>query len=180
MQTFLPYMSFHQSAECLDNKRLGKQRVECLQLLNALTGKSVGWVRHPACQMWYGYTKALALYGLAICDEWNARGHKDTVRAKILALLPEIVDADDLYNHELLYSPQINSPLRRSVQVKAPLKNGGHALVDEYDIPHWLGDPSFHRAHQSNLVRKDPEHYTPIFGDIPNDLPYIWPKNEIQ
>lgn len=36
MQTFLPYKSFEQSAACLDNKRLGKQRVEVLQILKAL------------------------------------------------------------------------------------------------------------------------------------------------
>ena len=34
MQTFLPYADFAQSAKVLDMKRLGKQRVEVLQLLN--------------------------------------------------------------------------------------------------------------------------------------------------
>lgn len=31
MQTFLPYFSFIESAKVLDNKRLGKQRVEALK-----------------------------------------------------------------------------------------------------------------------------------------------------
>ena len=35
MQTFLPYPDFHESAKVLDMKRLGKQRVEVLQLLNS-------------------------------------------------------------------------------------------------------------------------------------------------
>jgi hypothetical protein len=30
-------------------------------------------------------------------------------------------------------------------------------------LPHWLGDPDFHRSHQSALLRKDPEHYGPLF-----------------
>jgi hypothetical protein len=47
---------------------------------------------------------------------------------------------------------------------------------DELEMPPWLGDPDFHLAHQSNLVRKDPEFYRPRFGDVPDDLPYIWPK----
>ncbi|MFN7881952.1 MAG: pyrimidine dimer DNA glycosylase/endonuclease V, partial [bacterium] len=33
MQTFLPSPSFAESARILDNKRLGKQRVECKQIL---------------------------------------------------------------------------------------------------------------------------------------------------
>ncbi len=36
MQSFLPYQDFKASAECLDNKRLGKQRVECFQMLSVL------------------------------------------------------------------------------------------------------------------------------------------------
>jgi len=35
MQTFLPYPDFLQSLQSLDNKRLGKQRVETFQILNA-------------------------------------------------------------------------------------------------------------------------------------------------
>jgi hypothetical protein len=78
MQTFLPYANFTKSAQCLDNKRLGKQRVECLQILNALTGKSKGWVNHPATKMWKGYELSLYEYMVAVVIEWKARGYKDT------------------------------------------------------------------------------------------------------
>ena len=37
MQTFLPYPAFDLSAQVLDRQRLGKQRVETLQVLKALT-----------------------------------------------------------------------------------------------------------------------------------------------
>ncbi len=46
---------------------------------------------------------------------------------------------------------------------------------EDLALPSWLGDPAFHLSHRSNLVRKDPEFYRPLFGDIPDDLPYIWP-----
>ncbi|HMC68015.1 MAG TPA: pyrimidine dimer DNA glycosylase/endonuclease V, partial [Mycobacteriales bacterium] len=36
MQTFLPYSRFDASAAVLDDLRLGKQRVETLQILRAL------------------------------------------------------------------------------------------------------------------------------------------------
>lgn len=41
--------------------------------------------------------------------------------------------------------------------------------------PAWLGDEDFHRSHQSNLLRKAPEHYGPMFPGVPADLPYVWP-----
>ncbi len=53
MQTFLPYPDFAESARVLDNKRLGKQRVEVLQILNVLTDSTrKGWRNHPAVAMW--------------------------------------------------------------------------------------------------------------------------------
>ena len=88
MQTFLAFESFAMSAACLDAKRLGKQRVEAWQILQALRDPSYGWQSHPAVKMWRGYERALASYGLAICDEWLSRGYKDTMRAKFLDCLP--------------------------------------------------------------------------------------------
>ena len=85
MQTFLPYKSFQSSARVLDNKRLGKQRVETLQIMKALvTGQ--GWVNHPATKMWSGYEFALMSYQKAICNEWTRRGYRDTCLEKTLEL----------------------------------------------------------------------------------------------
>ena len=55
----------------------------------------------------------------------------------------------------------------------APIDAGDYAVV-----PHWFGDADFHRSHQSNLVRKNPDHYRRFFPDVPDDLPYIWPKGD--
>lgn len=43
-------------------------------------------------------------------------------------------------------------------------------------MPPWMGNKDFHLSHQSNLLRKKPEHYSQFFMGIPNDLPYVWPK----
>lgn len=99
MQTFLPYKSFKRSAQALDYKRLGKQRVEVLQILQALQREKGGWVNHPATRIWRGHTNALVNYGLAVCEEWFRRGYKDTCYDKIAAfwqadvqiVLPSIV-----------------------------------------------------------------------------------------
>lgn len=141
MQTFLPYPSFAGSAAVLDPVRLGKQRVETLQLLRANTVPGYGWRHHPAAKMWAGRLPALVAYGLAMTDAWIALGRADTVRAQLLEFAPEV---DGL--------PQ-----------------------EQLELPWWLGDPAFHLSHRSNLVRKDPAFYRPLFGDIPDDLPYVWP-----
>lgn len=87
MQTFLPYVSFEASAKSLDMKRLGKQRVEVLQLLNSMTGKTKGrgWTNHPCKHMWADNMSALVQYGLVVCKEWLSRGYKDTCYDKIAA-----------------------------------------------------------------------------------------------
>lgn len=84
MQTFIPFGSdFDSNAKILDRQRLGKQRVECLQILRTISGINLGWKNHPAVRMWEGYDLALASYGIAICNEWTSRGYKDTCAAKI-------------------------------------------------------------------------------------------------
>lgn len=82
MQTFLPYPSFVESARVLDNKRLGKQRVEAWQILQILTGKSRGWRNHPAVTMWEGSEGVLVKYGVAVCVEWVRRGFTDSMLSR--------------------------------------------------------------------------------------------------
>ena len=90
MNTFLPMADFRLSAIILDKKRLGKQRVEGLQILNSLNGTG-GWRNHPAVKMWKGYEGALHLYVETICKEWIRQGCKDTVLSKIECYRKEII-----------------------------------------------------------------------------------------
>lgn len=150
MQTFLPYPDFEASARVLDARRLGKQRVEALQILNALTVPGHGWRNHPAVLMWKGYEEALVRYALAMVEVWCELGFNDTCAAKVTDALRERVGV---------------SPVRTQAEL---------AAADA--LPPWLGDEAFHRAHRSSLVRKDPEHYRPRFeDDLPDDLEYVWP-----
>lgn len=144
MQTFLPYASFARTARVLDTRRLGKQRVEALQILRALELEDYGWRHHPAVCMWRGYEDALAAYGVAIGREWIRRGHRDTCIAQIIELAP----------------------------------CGGALSPGELRerMPPWMGWRALHRSHQSALVRKEPEHYRPLFPHVPDNLPYVWPE----
>jgi hypothetical protein len=79
MQTFLVDQNWYQSASRLDNKRLGKQRVEAMQILRVLAGETKGWKNHPAVLMWYGHEKYLAVYHDIIVQEWVRRGFKNNM-----------------------------------------------------------------------------------------------------
>jgi hypothetical protein len=146
MQTFLPYPDFGQSADVLDKRRLGKQRVEAFQIAKVLldpTAKA-GWRNHPAVRMWRGHEGALVTYTHAMCDRWvqytrlDGTPYVDTIREKIDRL------ANDFG-------------------------------VSESTMPTWFGDDDFHRSHQSNLIRKLPDHYQSFWPDVGGDLPYVWP-----
>jgi len=68
------------SLNCLDNKRLGKQRVEAMQILQALEPNSTSrWRNHPAVKMWRGYEDALHLYKDIAIAIWIKRGFKNTM-----------------------------------------------------------------------------------------------------
>ena len=73
MQTFLPYESFRESAKVLDWRRLGKQRVEGMQIINAIENpEKQGWQNHPITVMWRPYLSALKLYtNIIIWELWK-------------------------------------------------------------------------------------------------------------
>ncbi|MFE9835411.1 MSMEG_6728 family protein [Streptomyces sp. NPDC005551] len=152
MQTFLPYPDFTESAAALDLRRLGKQRVEALQVLRGLTVPGYGWRHHPAVRMWHGYEEALVRYGLEVCGVWTSLGRGDTCAASLVG---------DLSAHR----PGL--PVRSQDE-----------LAGDGELPPWLGDPAFHRSHQSALVRKAPEFYAARFPGVPDDLPYLWPVSD--
>ena len=150
MQTFLPVADFAESARLLDSPRLGKQRVETLQILRAIELPDYGWATHPAVRMWRGRTPALVAYGLAMARIWRERGFADTTEPQIGEFAPDVVGV-----------PQ-------------------EVLAGAGLLPSWLGDEHLHRSHRSNLIAKDPGFYrhrfTERFGPEPDDLPYVWPE----
>jgi hypothetical protein len=82
----MPYDDFYVSLNCLDNKRLGKQRVEAKQILNVLLNRPrkdgqpyKGWLNHPCVRMWRGYENALKEYFNISVMVWEERGFKNTM-----------------------------------------------------------------------------------------------------
>ena len=135
MQTFLPVADFEDGARLLDSPRLGKQRVETLQILRALELPDYGWATHPAVRMWRGRTPALVAYGLAMVRVWRERGFADTTAHQIAEFAPEVAGV-----------------------AQAELAAAGA-------LPSWVGDEALHRSHRSNLLAKDPAFYRPRFAE---------------
>nr|WP_281174695.1 MSMEG_6728 family protein [Cryptosporangium arvum] len=141
----MPVADFDRSAALLDSARLGKQRVETLQVLRALELPDYGWATHPVVTMWRGRTAGLVVYGLAMVRGWRSRGFADSTAAPIAEFAPDA----------------------------AGLTPGEAAAAGL--LPSWVGDEAVHRSHRSNLRAKDPAFYGPLFPDTPDDLPYVWP-----
>ena len=78
MQTFLPYSNFKKTAQVLDWRRLGKQRVEAMQIHNTIINNT-GWKHHPIVKMWTPYLNALKLYHNIIILEWISRGYNNNM-----------------------------------------------------------------------------------------------------
>lgn len=124
MNTFIPYKNFNESARVLDDKRLGKQRVEVLQILNAIHYHT-GWRHHPIVKMWAPYVNALVEYGVAICDEWISRGFDDTCKEKILSFK----------NGEVIYPKWWGGEIHRTHQSNLLRKNKNYYNKYFNDIP---------------------------------------------
>jgi hypothetical protein len=130
-------------------KRLGKQRVECMQIILALCGREddyTAWRNHPASQMWRHHIRALAEYTFAMCSHWRSLGYRDVVERDVRARLEWAIN---------------NSTY--------PQRPG---------LPTWLGDDRLHASHRSNLLRKDPVFYGKFNWREPSTLPYFWPGSD--
>nr|PNR44198.1 hypothetical protein PHYPA_016582 [Physcomitrium patens] len=96
LNTFLPYPEFDRTVECLDNRRLGKQRVEAMQILRIVQASPVpirgmAWANAPVVRMWRGFPGALAVYYNACLEEWGRRGFKNIVLQPADVELPVVM-----------------------------------------------------------------------------------------
>lgn len=148
MQTFLPYADFAHTAAVLDLRRLGKQRVEALQVLRATTRPEYGWRHHPAAKMWWGYPEALVCYGLAICRSWTALGRPDTVAATL--------------------SVEFGRPVREQADLRHVDELPTWLGLPEFHRSH----------QSSLLRKDPTHYRPIFGPDVPDDLPYVWPMSD--
>lgn len=164
MQTFLPHPDFSESAKILDTKRLGKQILECYQIMLANCPNQHGRVirlmdsgcdnktviklatypdysppyrNHPAALMWRRCDVALLVYAVAMYREWRRRGYRSY--------------AETIAKMKILCDRSQTRP------------------------PSWHGFEPLHASHRSNLLRKDSEFYGQYGWTDSPEMPYYWP-----
>lgn len=167
MQSFLPFPDFARSANCLDRQRLGKQRVEAKQI-------SLANIQGPT-----------ALFRVEV-----NKGRK--TRHVVWGPIPHIIPD----GHEIGKTPWYHHPATKiwrnhngalieyGIAVCKEWRRRGYndSLLQwfeerrEQDVgwPTLIGCEAFHVSHMSNLIRKNPTWYGPLFPGVPNDLPYVW------
>jgi len=155
MQTFLPYENFEESARALDDRRLGKQRVEAKQIIDIIREKrrrqndhanacawnpktptwevwkeshTIGWENHPAVRM------------------WEPNGH-DAWSDWWLAKYGEVMCDEWLMRGKR----DTLRPFFREIVINA------NFAIDK--PPWWLGEEKFHETHRARLYDKDPVYY---------------------
>lgn len=147
----------------LDNKRLGKQRVEAKQIITILEyfdqhgtfPETGGWKNHPATLMWLGHTKSLKLYFNAVVKEWVRRGYENSY---------------EYYNVEEC--------------TIISCKFDGHKAEFDGDagintFPLWFSFPPFYLAQRAALIRKSPRDYSRFLDDETKQYltyGYLWPS----
>lgn len=137
MQTFLPLPDYAESARVLDYKRLGKQRVECKQILLAMNKTSGGWVNHPATKMWRGYEIELARYGFAMCREWVSRGYNDSLAVFFTDVVRKYhAEGRNPYCPPWLGNEELHASHRSNLLRKDPLYYGKFNWVETPFLPY--------------------------------------------
>lgn len=182
MQTFLPYSNFSASARVLDDKRLGKQRVECLQILKALqpaepckkcTGRGTlsmtmrtwpnrsPFVTHqyqcPAC-MGVG-SKPRAWANHPATRMW--RGYE---RALIIYLEICVTEWKRRGFEDTCWD-----------KVKQDYCTDVRSRFMNVPVPPWLGDERLHASHRAALLYKLPSHYSQFNWNETPKQDYYWP-----
>lgn len=162
---FIIVPDIQKTAEMLDYKRLGKQRVEAFQIINCLdeydrTGNiTQGWKNHPATKSWMGFTNHLKVYFNIITREWVKRGYTNNMSFYEIDETPyNIVDCG-FDGKSITYDA---------------------SKFNIYSFPFWVSFYPFYMSHQAALCRKNPQHYKFLLKPELNyflNFGYFWPCN---
>lgn len=148
MQTFLPYKSFLLSARVLDDRRLGKQRVEASQILDIIEGRNPEsrWRHHPAVRMWQDYHQMLRFYYNTIVLEWERRG-----KVNNMPLLE--INEEEYYHPPWHHDPRLILSHRGNLLRKDPGYYGQFGWRDaDPEAPYWWPVPMKTPAKQKIMV----------------------------
>jgi hypothetical protein len=159
VNTFITSNSLEECAKNLDYRRLGKQRVECLEIINSIENPTKGWKNHPVSIMWKDHVDALKLYCNYMINEWIVRKFSNNMVYYFFG--EEIFDVNCIF-----------FDIKTKKYEKVP-KNSKYTIF----FPKWFKWKEFQLSHQASLLRKDYNFYIKKF-ELNEDFlnsGYIWP-----
>jgi hypothetical protein len=179
MITFLTDTNFEKSAQSLDNKRLGKQRVEAKQILDTILKLKFlskkfnitisipyySWVRN-VMKTYKTSNKILIKNGNKFELVENSR--KDEKIKMGWVYHPVILM---WINYEDALKSYINAHINEWIS-RGYKNNMEKYKVDKIKKPEWCFDQEFIKRHQSVLMGKNSDYYS---FNVELGLKYIWP-----
>jgi hypothetical protein len=190
LQTFLPYPDFAESAAVLDRMRLGKQRVETLQIAQALWGRKLmntfalvptgkqkfigdefSNVDDP--KFWQSVTKRVDLPQTEWRIEHTSVGWANHPATKMWAGEgTALLDYQTAICGEWVSRGYKDTCLEKTEFLFLDVVN---YMSMGFDGPAWLGREDVHSSHRANLLRKDPEWYGKYGWTEDPATEYVWP-----
>lgn len=188
MQTFLCYPDFNKSAQVLDYRRLGKQRVEAWQILQInLARTELGFFVCDHCgKIFFVGTEHLW------CNKCNSLGKTyyppspetyDNFHQRILIPWENHTAVKMWRGYEFALADYgfyicrewINRGYKDNLQPKFIEELKYLYVNSRLDCPEWLGNEQFHSSHRAALLAKDYNYYSQ-FGWSENPvINYVWP-----
>lgn len=174
MISFLPYRSFEESAKCLDYKRLGKMRVECLQILKTLN-------QGPFLECWHecglkrpkGHRES---DGIVYCNNCGTP-LRNTPWCRHPAVQMWRGYEYNLANYGIIFCQEWIKRGYKDTTLKRISDIREYLDYKEDSYPWWLGFEKFHSSHRAALLYKNFIHYSQFGWDEKPELNYCWPRN---
>jgi len=182
MQTFLPYASYAESAKALDNKRLGKQRVETLQVFQVLLGERLVTSDKVVKQVSVKDNDGehITVDRVTKVPRPREAWDREPVKSKGWTHHPAVMmwrghELELLKYQEAICAEWTDRGFRDSCLEKTHYLLAPHMDELKEGAPSFIGNEDFHTSHKSNLIRKDEDHYAKQWDGLNGDLPYLWP-----
>ncbi len=177
MQVFVPSSSVRESVRVLDNRRLGKQRVETYQIVMNILG--VGPGERPVYKR--DGSPKLKPNGKPV-TEWDGTFHDRPPKGwsshpAVIAWRENVGSLLIYQAHTCIeweargYRDTCWQKTRLAVEYRYPGKIFGPKMPD------WWGDESVHSSHRAALLYKEPEWYSQFGWTETPAYEYVWPTS---
>ena len=153
VNVFITSTNLEECARNLDYRRLGKQRLECIEIIE---GDS--WKNHPCYLMWKNNKEALKIYFNHILREWISRGFQNSLA--FYSIDESKAQFYDITYDENTYLTTISNP-----------------KINENSIlfPKWFCWKPLILSQRASLLRKDEVYYSSKFEKtIFFQTGYLW------